>query len=91
MKPVTCGCGGEAIVNWDIENGYYTAWVCCSKCNVKTGKYMDRYCSKKVKDYAIKAWNNAMGCGYHKFCPKGHDITSKLWDYCPICGEKLER
>lgn len=54
LKPVRCGCGGEAfthILGNEIAKGYYIA---CDECGTKT----------KVFGYeaeAIEAWNRAMG------------------------------
>ena len=52
LKPVRCGCGGEAIVH---EQEYGEFEVYCPVCFITTDDY-------KTKDKAIEAWNRAM-CG----------------------------
>ena len=56
IKPIHCGCGGEAIVHdcdqYDSFAMLY--WVSCEKCGITTETYDD-------KAEAIKAWNRAMG------------------------------
>ena len=56
MKPVRCGCGGEAEV---IKHEYYmcspTYGVTCYKCGTATNQGFD------TEAEAITAWNTAMG------------------------------
>ena len=62
LKPVRCGCGGEAKVEW--ANGYdpfaekrkSNLWygVICKKCKIQTKAYY-------TEAEAITAWNRAMG------------------------------
>ena len=52
MKPVRCGCGGEAKVIMLIPEVYA---VECSKCWIRTGS------PAKTEAEAVTAWNRAMG------------------------------
>jgi hypothetical protein len=54
LKPVNCGCGGEAVVRLGKLCPKY--WVECSKCKIST-----IYEMKFSAAEAIKAWNKAMG------------------------------
>lgn len=103
MKPVRCGCGGEAAV----LTGYYEKQVYfivkCWECGTQT-------CHKRTKAEAISAWNKAMGAkdinvptkvkvnrlsfgGSMLFDCDGEcecgKMVDALWDYCPSCGAKL--
>lgn len=51
LKPVRCGCGGEARVIMLIPDVYA---VECSKCWIRTGS------PAKTEAEAIEAWNRAM-------------------------------
>ena len=53
LKPVRCGCGGEAIVH---EHEYGEFEVYCPMCFITTDDY-------KTEAEAIEAWNKAMGAG----------------------------
>lgn len=50
MKPINCGCGGEARVLHRVEKGYY---VICRDCFTRTD-------FKVTESEAISAWNKAM-------------------------------
>ncbi len=52
LKPVRCGCGGEAKVIMLIPEVYA---VECSKCWIRTGS------PAKTEAEAVTAWNKAMG------------------------------
>lgn len=52
IKPVHCGCGGEAKVIMIIPEVYA---VECSKCWIRTGS------PARTEAKAIEAWNRAMG------------------------------
>ena len=59
LKPVRCGCGGEAnitILHWDIIEDYDapTYLVECENCEISTKNY-------DTEAEAIEAWNLAMG------------------------------
>ena len=61
MKPVRCGCGGEAVVDsWlgglHQANVYY---VHCERCDAKTTNYF-------TETEAVSAWNTAMGITHEK-------------------------
>lgn len=58
LKPVRCGCGGEAnVYSWNEEDDgvqsihYHTI---CMKCGIETNAY-------ETEAEAITAWNRAMG------------------------------
>jgi len=61
LKPVRCGCGGEAKVDWTVINGAYMTGVVCQKCGMKTASFYDRDDKDKVIAEAIEVWNRAMG------------------------------
>lgn len=104
LKPVRCGCGGEAfthILGNEIAKGYYIA---CDECGTKT----------KVFGYeaeAVEAWNRAMSgsvqdCAENARCSErtakvskgAYDLmrcecgmpVSSNFDYCPKCRARLE-
>ena len=54
LKPVRCGCGGEAVIhNYSgiKREGDYT--ISCSKCRILTDDY-------PTEAEAVQAWNRAM-------------------------------
>ena len=51
LKPVPCGCGGEAII---YINGARQAKIYCEKCGIESNVFATKY-------KAIEAWNRAMG------------------------------
>ena len=53
LKPVKCGCGGEALVRHGRTSNSY--WVECSKCRIST-MWGLRYSEAD----AIESWNLAM-------------------------------
>ena len=59
LKPVRCGCGGEAIIGlkeWEDRKGNYheNTFVYCANCSVLTMGFL-------TEAEAIEAWNTAMG------------------------------
>ena len=67
LKPVRCGCGGEAVI--DAEMGYELYHVFCPKCEIVTAWY-------KTEAEAIEAWNTAMGTNTRKLLEVlVHDAT----------------
>ena len=55
LKPVRCGCGGEAQIRaYDTLSGESAVYVACSKCDISTRSFL-------IADEAITAWNKAMG------------------------------
>lgn len=104
LKPVRCGCGGEAFAHMignEIMNGYY---ICCEECGTKTAV-------SGTLTEAITAWNRAMGQRTGEWeieedydgdtlyrCP----FCESLWtlydgtpeeneyEYCPKCGAYLK-
>lgn len=60
-KPVRCGCGGEAKVDWVLQpDGVYLTGVYCENCGTKTIPFWSMKKDEAI-DYAITAWNTAMG------------------------------
>lgn len=103
LKPVRCGCGGEAEV-LKFHNG--TWLVMCNKCRTSSENYTSR-------DKAITAWNRAMGAYQFRDLTKKIERTAKVnvhyrdesvvfgfcecgqavntySTYCPNCGARLE-
>lgn len=94
LKPVRCGCGGEARVLHQVERGYY---VRCRDCFTRTD-------FKVTEAEAIEAWNRAMGertanvvniAHVRGYPPEGEcsncgfDVIDD-GEYCPGCGYRLE-
>lgn len=52
LKPVKCGCGGEAVVGHIETSGRW--YIGCPDCDICTGLY-------DTKADVITAWNTAMG------------------------------
>ena len=61
LKPVRCGCGGDAKVSWDIINGWYMTGVHCENCGISTQPVYNRDDKDKAIADAVTAWNRAMG------------------------------
>ena len=95
LKPVNCGCGGEAKVDWTVINGAYMAGVVCQKCGTKTASFYDRHAKDKVITASVAAWNRAMGAELRGSCEvlRGSEETA-YWTYqfdngtfvCSACG-----
>lgn len=61
LKPVRCGCGGEAEVDCLLQpDGFYMAGCYCKNCGTKTIPFWDKEKAKAI-DYAVTTWNRAMG------------------------------
>lgn len=85
LKPVRCGCGGEA-------SCYFTHYwgkcftVQCSECGIETKPY-------DTEAEAIEAWNRAMSSAEPerkkgKWIPHPH---GREWDVCSVCGTGCKR
>lgn len=72
LKPVRCGCGGEAWTDYIIgEPSEGVGWfVCCKNCDIQTpAEY-------PTEAEAIEAWNTAMGTNTRKLLEVlVHDAT----------------
>ena len=99
LKPVRCGCGGEAKTIQAFNKGWY---VYCPKC-IMCGSFYS------TEAEAITAWNRAMGAtdmnvgdketviiepfttdmNHVGYCKCGYLVNAE-WKYCPNCGAKLE-
>ena len=82
LKPVRCGCGGEA----KIIHGDYRTSVYCTNCGIQT-------CYYATEAEAIEAWNRAMS-GVAKDINVPNKTAKVDWIYgepfCPMCGDRLE-
>lgn len=91
LKPVKCGCGGEAQIDWVLQpDGVYMTGVYCENCGTKTIPFWSMEKDKAI-DYAVTTWNMAMGA-------KDINVPNKTakvdWingePFCPMCGDRLE-
>ena len=98
LKPVRCGCGGEAYYE-AYENynfGSYIAQIMiCEKCGMRTAEWPS-------EAEAIEAWNKAMGertakvvcngttMGLSFCCGNCGKPVHSEGEYCHHCGAKLE-
>ena len=96
MKPVKCGCGGEAVVGHIEKTSYLPKdrwYIGCPKCDICTGIY-------DTEAEAITAWNRAMSGAKDINVPDkfatdmnvgNKERTAKAeWsevDGCHLCGE----
>ncbi len=75
LKPVICGCGGEAEVDCLLQpDGFYMAGCYCKNCGTKTIPFWEKEKDKAI-DYAVTTWNNAMG------------VTRDMDEWCTDCKE----
>ena len=105
LKPVNCGCGGEAKID---KHTYYRALptygVRCHRCGQETRQFY------MTEAEAVTAWNKAMSdeertakvidksVGRHSIsdfdwtgkCEKCGNEIQFSFDYCPYCGSRLE-
>ena len=103
LKPVRCGCGGEAEII-KHPNGKYTVSCTRGGCMANIGWCPD-------EKTAIEAWNKAMGAKdinvpgkertakakvnykdenyFFGWCECGQYQNSQF-PYCPVCGARLE-
>lgn len=97
LKPVRCGCGGEAKIDWTVINGYYMAGVVCSKCGTKTVSFYERHDKDKAITEAITAWNTAMGAkdinvpakSVENIYSVGDHDKIYVYGFCPECGSAV--
>ncbi len=81
LKPVRCGCGGEAFVS---INGFIEYHVVCALCGMRTDWF-------RSKDKAIEAWNRAMGAGKDDIAiTKGTWMRTLDGFHCSVCFYKCE-
>ena len=106
LKPVNCGCGGEARI---LHPSYtHCIVVMCPLCGIKTAY-------QNTESEAITAWNKAMSAkdinvpnkfatdinvgnktvkfkqdGEFLRCGKCNHIVDSGYKYCPKCGSRLE-
>ena len=93
LKPVRCGCGGEAfhdtVRGWNpVREDALVLWhrVICKNCGTQTKAFY-------IEAEAIEAWNKAMGATdknvgdkiiYCKDCKYSHMTIDGLCKYCDI-------
>jgi hypothetical protein len=98
LKPVPCGCGGEAKIGHIEKTSYLPKdrwYIGCPKCDICTGIH-------DTESEAITAWNRAMGERTAKVKDAARDVNGCRWGkcaecgslvfshYCPVCGARLE-
>lgn len=93
LKPVRCGCGGEAVVVKHTFHGASPSYgVECMNCHVETWQFYNEEAE------AITAWNRAMRTSAEPERKKGEWIERKVYsmtimDYqhakCSVCGKYL--
>lgn len=99
LKPVRCGCGGEAKVQRVRTLKSHVLVVMCTKCEIATNYYTN-------EAEAVEAWNRAMGAtdtnvgdkertakvmndGVN-YCENCEGYVEAPMAYCPYCGCRLE-
>lgn len=85
LKPVRCGCGGEAIrkhycYSYGDDDQYYFVW--CERCDIQTKTY-------PTEAEAIEAWNRAMRRAKVDILPNTCEDKGEM-PFCPHCGDELE-
>lgn len=94
LKPVCCGCGGEAKAQRVKTLKSHVLVVMCTKCEIATNYYTK-------ESEAITAWNRAMGertakaewsevDGCHLCGECGFAVCPNCDVYCAGCGARLE-
>lgn len=86
LKPVRCGCGGEAEVFHVAPEGYAGSYcVRCVKCLTQSPFFTGN------KEKAIETWNRAMGAGKNEVAiTKGYWMVTYDGLHCSICNYKCE-
>jgi len=90
LKPVRCGCGGEAqIAKKYLMGNLPDVYVLCGNCSIRTGEYYS-------EAEAIEAWNKAMGWRKAKVVEHDASITDTdgykyhRFEYiCGVCKKKV--
>ena len=88
LKPINCGCGGEAIVAPYHGDGYESFYVYCQNCNIDSDYY-------ETEAEAVTAWNTAMGERTAKVIEHDASITVDGYKYhrseylCSACKKKV--
>ena len=83
IKPVRCGCGGEAKIRQKYLMGNLPdVYVICENCSIRTREYYS-------EAEAVIAWNNAMSGISQYFCINTNDYTitntiNPIEDFHPI-------
>lgn len=84
LKPVKCGCGGEAeIIDYWSADYTQTVWyVRCKDCDIASVDYFS-------EAEAITAWNLAMRRAKVDILPNTSEDKGEM-PFCPHCGDELE-
>ena len=83
LKPVRCGCGGEAEVYIKMLSGNLpNIYILCRNCSIRTEEYY-------TEAEAITAWNKAMGRAKVDVLPNTIEDKGEM-PFCPHCGDELE-
>lgn len=103
LKPIKCGCGGEAFSHFiPLMGNLPSCFIYCKKCGIKTIPF-------QTESEAITAWNKAMGAKdinvpdketvliepfdanltHVGYCMCG-ELVNIDYSYCPRCGRKIE-
>lgn len=82
LKPVPCGCGGEARVQRVRTLKSHVLVVMCTKCEIATNYY-------QTEAEAITAWNRAMRRAKVDILPNTCEDKGEM-PFCPHCGDELE-
>lgn len=82
LKPVPCGCGGEASLCYGFEHRNIYA-VECNKCGICT-------CDYDTASEAITAWNRAMSGKDEIAIAKGYWMATYDGLHCSVCNYKCE-
>lgn len=86
LKPVRCGCGGEAKVISYLSREYFKMayYVRCENCGTETD---DLHSEAE----AIEVWNRAMGAGKNEVAiTKGYWMVTYDGLHCSVCNYKCE-
>ena len=81
LKPVRCGCGGEAEVG-EVHFWGRCYTVQCSECGIETKP-------QNTEAEAITAWNRAMRRAKVDILQNTSEDKGEM-PYCPHCGDELE-
>ncbi len=90
LKPVKCGCGGEAKLYSGMmlpATGEYIANVKCESCGIASGCCLSLD-QEEAEEKAVENWNLAMGGRKPKVSYGEKD--GETVPYCPYCNGILE-
>ena len=83
LKPVRCGCGGEAVkVQHELFDRVFKWRIHCMKCGIETRMY-------NTEAEAITAWNRAMSGNVQKCAEMCRNVQKCAEDAC--CSERTTK